>query len=244
MDEQQGKVALVTGGARGIGRAVVERLTAQGATVCLTYRENEEAAQEVVSRIKNLGGTAVAKQCDVGVHNALVTTIDSVCQDFGGLDILVNNAGLGIVAPLLATSEEVYDQLFAITRGVFFGLKTAGHVMRDDGRIINISSFSTRNSGGPSAYSASKAAIEQFTRALAQEVGSRGITVNAVLPGGTDTDMMASRPEAARAHSAQMNALKRLGRPDDIAAMVCFLAGREAGWITGELIGVSGGRAV
>ncbi len=210
----------------------------------VNYRENKAAADEVLREIEAAQGRGALLQGDISLPGEAQRLVDAAAERGGGLDILVNNAGLGLVAPLLATKEETYDRLFAITRGVFFAMQRAGTIMHDGGRIINISSFSTRNAGGPVAYSASKAAVEQFTRGLAQEVGSRGITVNAVLPGGTDTDMMATRPPSAREHSAQANAMKRLGRPEDIAAMVVFLARPEASWITGELIGVSGGRAV
>jgi 3-oxoacyl-[acyl-carrier protein] reductase len=241
---QEGRTALVTGGGRGIGRAIALRLAHDGVAVAVNYRNDSAAAASVVSEIESTGGRAIALKGDIAQPGVAVGLVDQAAEAFGGLDILVNNAGLGLVAPLMKTTEEIYDQLFALTRGVFFCIQRAGTVLRDDGRIINISSFSTRNAGGPVAYSASKAAVEQFTRGLAQELGVRGITVNAVLPGGTDTEMMASRPAEARAHSAQANALKRLGRPEEIAGVVAFLAGPDAAWLTGELIGVSGGRAV
>jgi 3-oxoacyl-[acyl-carrier protein] reductase len=234
-----GKIALVTGGSRGIGRAIAERLAREGAAVAVNYRSNKAAADEVVDAIRAAGGTAQALQADIGGPGESARMIDETVARLGALDILVNNAGLGILGPLQGTTEGEYDQVFAFTKAVFFAMKRCGEVMRDGGRIINVTTITTRSPTGQVAYAGSKSAIETFTRAFAHEVGIRGITVNAVLPGATATDML---PRDRWETAPNLTALRRLGQPEDIANAVAFLAGPEGGWVTSEIIGVSGGR--
>jgi 3-oxoacyl-[acyl-carrier protein] reductase len=237
-----GKAALVTGGSRGIGRATALRLARDGADVAITYAKNADAAKAVLAEIEALGVRGHIVGCDLTdvatIRPALAATVDA----FGKLDILVNNAGIGAGGPFAATSEAAYDALFAITKGVFFSLQAAMTLVADNGRIINFSSGLTRNwAPNAAAYAGSKAAVEQFTRSLSKELGPRGITVNVVLPGVIGTDMTANMPAERREHSRQQTSFGRLGRPDDIADVVAFLASDDARWITGQLIVANGG---
>lgn len=244
MSEPSGKVfsgkgALVTGGSRGIGRAIVERLTADGAEVVFTYRGNAESAKEVAAAT---GAHAVqADQASRADLDRLFATAEELLP---GLDILVANAaetGLGLIADV---TDESYERVFAVNaRSAFLAIQWAGRVMRDGGRIINISTLNTRVPGpGISLYAASKAAVEQFTKVAARELGGRGITANIVSPGATDTDMLrAGNPPEALEQVPAMTALRRLGQPDDIAAVVAFLAGPDGRWITGQNLLAAGG---
>jgi 3-oxoacyl-[acyl-carrier protein] reductase len=238
------KSALVTGASRGIGRAIALRLARAGFAVIINYRANKEAAAEVVSQIQAAGGMAQAIQADIAVPGESVRLFDEAAQRFDGLDVLVNNAGAGITGTLLSTTEAAYDELFAITRSVFFILQRAGLMLNEGGRIINVSSIATRQPAVNPAYTASKLAVEQFTRALAHEIGARGITVNAVLPGAIDTDMLATALGGGdwRVKAAAITAFGRVGQPDEVASLVAFLASDDAGWITAETIAASGGR--
>ena len=170
------------------------------------------------------------------------TVFDTVLDHFGQLDILVNNAGVGTNGPVSATTEEEYDRVFAVTRGTFFALREAATRVSDGGRIISLSTGLTRTwPAMTGAYAGSKAAVEQFTRALSKEIGPRGITVNAVLPGVVETDMIARAPEAMRQRATQASSFGRLGSPEDIADVVAFLAGPDSRWITGQLVVANGG---
>lgn len=235
----EGKVAIVTGGSRGIGAAIVRRLSADGASVVLTYLQDEPAAAKLVAR---LGPDASALKVDATDVTACEMSFDVATQRHGGADIFVASAGVGSLGPFAATSLETYDRLFAVTRGTFFAMQAAARRLRDGGRIVTLSTGLTRNwAPMAAAYAGSKAAIEQFTRSLSKEVGPRGITANAVLPGVVETDMTAAMPQAMRDAAAAQTSLGRLAQPDDIADVVAFLCGPDARWITGQMVVANGG---
>lgn len=245
------KIALVTGASRGIGRAVAIRLAEAGNVVIVHYGTNREKAAEVVDRIVKGGGVSFAVQGDVGRVADIAGLYDMVRKELGqrfgapGFDILVNNAGIGTRGAVEETGEEKFDRLFAVNvKGPFFMVQGALPLLRDNGRIINISSVVTRlASPGLAAYSMTKGALNTMTRLLAAQLGPRGITVNAVAPGATDTDMNANwlKTPGARESIASGTALGRVGEPSDIAAVVAFLASADAGWVTGQCIEASGG---
>ncbi|MFI6504655.1 SDR family oxidoreductase [Nonomuraea typhae] len=239
MADLTGKGALVTGGSRGIGRAIVERLTADGATVVFSYRGDTAAATGVA---EETGAHPV--QADQAARADLDRLFAEAERVLPGLDILVNNAAVTGLKPIADIDEETYDHVFAVnTKAVFLALQWAARVMRDDGRIVNISTLNTAVPGKTQAlYTATKAAVEQFAKVAARELGGRGITANAISPGATDTDMLraANPPEALQQMSA-FTALQRLGRPEDVAAAVAMLCGPDGAWITGQNIRASGG---
>ncbi|KAA5831902.1 SDR family oxidoreductase [Saccharopolyspora hirsuta] len=234
-----GKTAVVTGGSRGIGRAIVQRLAADGATVLFGYASDDSAAEDVSTRT---GARAVL--VEMGETDQVARLFDTADEHFGQLDILVNNAGIPGTAPLLDTSEAEYDRIMAVNaKGTFLAMQHAARRMRDGGRIVNISTMSTAwASPGESAYAASKAAVEQLTQVAAKELGPRGINVNAVSPGPTDTDLLrgAVDPDAIAA-TEHMTPLGRLGRPADIADVVAFLVSPDSHWVTGQNIRATGG---
>ena len=245
------RIAVVTGASRGIGRAIAFRLAEAGTAVVVHYGTNRAAADEVVGRIEGNGGVSFAVQADMG-SVADITKLCNILKEelacrFGEpyFDILVNNAGIATRATLEETSEEQFDRLFSVNaKGPFFLVQRALPLLRDNGRIINLSSIVTRLAT-PSvpAYSMTKGAINTMTLVLAAQLGPRGITVNAVAPGATDTDMTAnwlSSPES-RESVAGVTALGRVGEPLDIARLVAFLASPESGWVTGQCIEASGG---
>jgi 3-oxoacyl-[acyl-carrier protein] reductase len=243
MDQDlKGKVALVTGASRGIGAAIARRLAGAGAFVAVNYNADETGATKTVAAIRAAGGSAEAFQTDVASAPAVTALIDRVVAQCGHLDILVNNAWLGTLRRVMDTDEATYDALFAMTKAAFFGMKRAGQVLADNGRIVNISSMSTRNPGGGPAYAASKAALETLTRAFAHEVGARGITVNAVLPGLIDTVLLATLTDAQRQGAMATTAQRRLGQPEELAELVGFLVSPKGSWVSGELLAANGGR--
>jgi 3-oxoacyl-[acyl-carrier protein] reductase len=235
-----GKSALVTGGSRGIGRAIAVGLAAEGARVAIGYLRNDARAEEVVAAVAAAGGTAVAVKADLSRPAEVARLFDQAEQRFGALDIVVANAADIMVKPLVECSEDDYDRIFATnTKGVFFTLREAARRVRDGGRIIVTSTGGTRMFfPGQSLYLGSKGAVEQFVRCLAWELGERRITVNTVSPGPTETDMMQDR---YRDRAAAMSPFNRLGDPKDIADIALFLAGDAARWITGQNIGAGGG---
>ncbi|MFG1945546.1 SDR family oxidoreductase [Nonomuraea sp. NPDC048826] len=234
-----GKGALVTGGSRGIGRAVVERLAADGARVVFGYRHDAEAAEQVA---KQTG--AVAVRADQGSEEDLARLFATAEERLPGVDILVNNAAETGPALIADVTPELYERMFAVnTRAVFLAFQWAAGVMRDGGRIVNVSTLNTEMPAPATAlYAATKAAIEQFAKVAARELGGRGITANNVLPGATDTAMLRSaNPPEALEQAQGFTALRRLGRPEDVAAVVAFLAGPDGGWVTGQSIRATGG---
>ena len=237
------QIALVTGASRGIGAAIAKRLAADGASVAITYTKGAEAAAEVVTAIEAAGGKALAIQADATDAKAVQAAIAKTVETFGALDILVNNAGTAIPKTFEQTTVEEMDRVVDINiRGVFIATQAALKHLPDGGRIISIGSCVGERTATPGlvAYSATKGAVKLFTQGLAREVGARGITVNNVQPGPIDTDLNPAAGDWADPQIAN-TALKRYGHVDDIAAMVAFVAGPEAGYITGASLTVDGG---
>jgi 3-oxoacyl-[acyl-carrier protein] reductase len=240
----QGKTALVTGASRGIGRAIALRLAKEGARVAVHYRDNEDKAQEVVTEIIDNGGAAIALQADIADLLEIRQMMGELEAQWKRLDILVNNAGGAKFAPLAEVTEDDFDAIFDLNvRGLFFTTQEAIRIMNNDGRIINISSGITRvNACGGSVYSGSKAAVEAFTRSWSNELGGRGITVNTVSPGMTETDLMRQvTAEDSREGLAAQSPFGRLGQPEDIADVVTFLCTSDARWLTAQNILANGG---
>lgn len=243
-----GKSAVVTGGSRGIGRAIVERLAGDGAAVVFNYARSSVAAAHVEHVVRDAGGRVHAVQIDLATPGAADQLMAVATEHLDGLDILVNNAALdfGTGSLIADTDEQLWDDTMIVNaKSAFLTIRHAAHNMRDGGRIINISSANTiRPAPGNAPYAASKGAIEQLTRVAAIELGARGITVNAVCPGATDTDLLRhTNPEAALAQVAGMTPLRRLGQPDDIADVVALLASHQGRWLTGQVIHATGGLA-
>ncbi|HEX4342823.1 MAG TPA: 3-oxoacyl-ACP reductase family protein [Verrucomicrobiae bacterium] len=238
-----GKVALVTGSSRGIGAAIAKRLAAEGAKVGITYSKGADAAAAVVKEIERAGGKAIALQADATDPAAVNAAVEKTVATFGQLDVLVNNAGTAIPKPFVDATQEELDLVININlRGVMIATKAALKHIKDGGRIISIGScVGERNmTPGLAAYAATKAAVKMFTQGLAREVGSRGITVNNIQPGPIDTDLNPAAGDWATPQIAN-TALKRYGHVNDIAALVAFVAGPEASYITGASLTVDGG---
>jgi len=238
-----GKVAIVTGSSRGIGAAIAKRLAADGAKVGITYTKGADAAAAVVKEIERTGGKAIAFQADATDAAAVKAAVEKTVAAFGRLDILVNNAGTAIPKPFVEATLEELDRVIDINiRGVFVATQAALKHIKDGGRIISIGScVGERNlTPGLAAYAATKAAVKLFTQGLAREVGERGITVNNVQPGPIDTDLNPAAGDWATPQIAN-TALKRYGHVNDIAALVAFIAGPEASYITGASLTVDGG---
>lgn len=237
------KTALVTGGSRGIGAAIALRLAADGASVAITYTKGADAAAQVVKAIESAGGRAIAIQADAADAKAVTAAVEQTAATFGRLDVLVNNAGTAIPKPFEETSLEEMDRVIDINlRGVFIATQAALKHLQDGGRIITIGSCVGERMMTPGlvAYAATKGAVKMFTQGLAREVGARGITVNNVQPGPIDTDLNPASGDWAEPQLAN-TALKRYGHVEDIAAMVSFVAGPEASYITGASLTVDGG---
>lgn len=239
------KVALVTGASRGIGRAIALTLAGYGAIVIINYCGSKEKAEEIVNQIKENGGTAIAYQADVADFEAVKTMFSDITKEYGRIDILVNNAGITKDNLILKMSEEEFDAVINTNlKGVFNCLKQASRIMlkQKEGRIINISSISgVVGNPGQVNYCAAKAGAIGITKSLAKELGSRGITVNAVAPGYINTDMTAVLKDDLKEKVTELIPLKRLGEVEDIAETVAFLASDKASYITGQTIQVDGG---
>ncbi|TLY27317.1 MAG: glucose 1-dehydrogenase [Nitrospirae bacterium] len=242
MDSLIEKVAIITGASAGIGRAIAERLAQEGATVVVNYGKSADKAKQVVAGIEAKGGKAVAIQADMSKIADVRRVVRETVQRFGRLDILVNNAGMFTFKPLVETTEQEFDQIFSLNaKGPYFAMQEAAKVIADGGRIVNISTDGTHiGFAGATAYLGSKGALEQFTKGLAHELASKGITVNTVSPGYTDTAMMPADP-TFRQIGEQASPLKRLGTPKDIADVVAFVVSEEARWLTGQNIHAGGG---
>lgn len=245
------KIALVTGASRGIGKAIALRLAQEGSLVAVHYGGNQEAALAVVDEIKSSGGHAFSVQGDISTLDGLKSlyqTLDSSLQKLTGsnqFDILVNNAGIAPAFKIEDTSEETFDKVFSTNvKGPFFLIQQALPRLRSGGRIINISSVVTRVADADhAAYSATKGALNTLSLLLAAQLGARGITVNSLAPGVTDTDMNAGwlRNSETQQATSEMTALGRVGNPTDIANVAAFLASGDSGWVTGQYIEASGG---
>jgi 3-oxoacyl-[acyl-carrier protein] reductase len=239
----EGKIALVTGGSRGIGAAIAKRLDADGAKVAITYTKGAEAAASVVKEIERAGGKAIAIQADAADADAGKAAVEKTVATFGRLDVLVNNAGTAIPKTFEEATIEEMDRVLDINvRGVFVATQAALKHMKSGGRIIMIGSALGERVLVPGLvpYSATKGAVKIFTQALSREVGSRGITVNNVQPGPIDTDLNPAASEWAVPQKA-VTALDRYGRVDEVAALVAFVAGPESSYITGANLTVDGG---
>jgi 3-oxoacyl-[acyl-carrier protein] reductase len=239
----EGKVAVITGGSRGIGAAIAKRLARDGAKVAITYAKGADAAASVIKEIERDGGKAIAIQADATDAEAVTAAVEKTVTTLGGLDVLVNNAGTAIPKPFEETTLEEMDRLLNINvRGVFVATQAALKHMKRGSRIITIGSCLGERVMTPGLvpYSATKGAVKIFTQALSRELGSRGITVNNVQPGPIDTELNPATSEWAEPQKAN-TALGRYGHVDEIAAMVAFLAGPESSYITGTNLTVDGG---
>lgn len=243
-----GEVALVTGGGRGIGRAICLELAARGMDVAVNYAGSAAAAQEVVVACETFGVRALAVRADVSKEDDVSVLVESVVQHMGHIDVLVNNAGIARDELIVKMTGEEFDAVIATNlRGAFLCMKQASALMirQRHGRMINISSVvGLRGSAGQVNYAASKAGVIGMTKSLAKELGRRGITVNAVAPGFIQTDMTAKLPEKVLAGMKANIPLARSGTPEDVARAVAFLAGDDAAYITGQVLRVDGGMAM
>ena len=238
-----GKVALVTGGSRGIGAAIVRRLAKDGAAVAFTYSSAREQIAALVAEIENKGGKAIAIKADSADAKAVQDAVTQTVKELGRLDILVNNAGILLMGGIDTFSLEDFDRMIAVNvRPVFVGAQAAGRHMKEGGRIIVIGSVTANRTGfpGSSVYSMTKAAVAVLARGLAIDFAPRGITVNTIQPGPTETDMNPADGPHSEAIKNLMP-LKRMGRADEIAAMVAFVASAEASFVTGAALTVDGG---
>lgn len=241
----ENKVALVTGAGRGIGRAIALRLAAEQAFVIVNYNGSRQKAEEVVAEIEKLGSKGVAYQCDISDNAACESMIKDIIKEYGHLDILVNNAGITRDNLVMKMSDEEFDAVYETNlKGVFHTIHHASRQLlkQRSGRIINIASVSgIMGNAGQANYSAAKAGVIGLTKSVARELASRGITVNAVAPGMIETDMTQVLPDSVKEQMLSQIPLSRIGKPEDIAAAVAFLASDEAAYITGQVITVDGG---
>jgi 3-oxoacyl-[acyl-carrier protein] reductase len=239
----KGKRALVTGGSRGIGAAIVKRLAREGADVALTYVSKPDEAGKTADAARAFGVRALAIRADAADPEAIITAIERTAKEFGGIDILVNNAGVLAVAPIDQFSLKDFDRTFAVNvRAVFVATQAAVKHMKEGGRVINIGSCNAERMpfAGGAVYAMSKAALVGLVQGLSRDLGPRGITINNVQPGPVDTEMNPADSAFAKTLKALM-ALPRYRHADEIAAMVAYLAGPEAGFVTGASLTIDGG---
>jgi 3-oxoacyl-[acyl-carrier protein] reductase len=238
-----GKVALVTGGSRGIGAAIARRLASDGAAVALTYSASPDKAMEVVASIVTAGGKAIAIKADAADVAAVKAAVAETVAVLGGLDVLVNNAGVATVAMFEEVAIEDYDRMFAVNvKGVFVATQEAVRHMKDGGRVVNIGSINSEfvPTTALVVYTATKGAVASMTRALARDLGPRGITVNNIQPGPVDTDMNPDTGAFADIVRG-LTSIKRYGHADEIAGLVSYLASPEAAFVTGASLRIDGG---
>ena len=243
MNKLEGKIAIITGGSRGIGAAIAKRLASDGAKVAITYSKGTDAAAAVVKEIERNGGKAIAIQADATDANAVKAAVDKTVATLGGLDILVNNAGTAVPKTFEETTLEELDRLIDLNiRGVFVATHAALKHIKNGGRIITIGSCVGERVMTPGLvpYSATKGAVKMFAQGLSREVGARGITVNNVQPGPIDTDLNPASGDWAVPQKAA-TALNRYGTVDEVASLVAFIAGPESSYITGANLTVDGG---
>jgi 3-oxoacyl-[acyl-carrier protein] reductase len=243
MNKLQHKTALVTGGSRGMGSAIVKALAAQGANVLFTYQSADARAEAVVADVKQAGGTAIALKANSANNEQMMAAVKKAVEHFGGIDILVNNAGIAIAKPLADYTMQDYEDIMGVNlRGVFVASQEAARHMPTGGRIITIGSNMGNNavSANMTLYTTSKAALHGLTRGMARDLGPQKITVNLVQPGPVDTDMNPDNTDLATFLKTRMP-MGEYGKGEDIAAMVSFLAGEESGYITGSILTVDGG---
>lgn len=240
-----GKVAVITGASRGIGKAIAKELAALGATVIINYQGSLEKAEEVKAEIENNGQKAVLYKCDVSDFDNCKKFMEDIYSDFGRIDILVNNAGVTSDGLLMAMSEDDFDRVIDINlKGTFNCMRFASRYMVKQryGKIINMSSVSgVAGNAGQSNYSASKAGVIGLTKSAARELAARNINVNAVAPGFIETDMTGKLSDSVKQESMKKIPLNRFGKPEDVAKMVAFLAGSQSDYITGQVFNVDGG---
>jgi 3-oxoacyl-[acyl-carrier protein] reductase len=243
-----GKVAIVTGGTRGIGKAIVKKLSAQGAVVALNYRKSAKEAEELVEELKQDGKKAVAIQADVSNFNDAQEMVKKVVDEFGKIDILVTNAGMNWDGVIWKMTEEQWDRVIEVDlKGTFNYIRAVAPIMRENkwGRLITITSINgLRGKFGQTNYSAAKGGVIGLTKASAKDLGKYGITANSVAPGFILTEMGESMPDEFKQTAINESAVKKAGKPDDIANLVVFLASEEGGHITGEVIKVDGGQYI
>jgi len=244
MKHLEGKVAIITGASRGIGRKVAEQLADLGAKVIINYSSSPDKAEEVVKEIQDKGGEAIAIQADISQIGDIERLFLETISAFGKVDILINNAGIMINKPLTEVTEADYDKQFSVNvKGTFFACQQAMKYMEEEGHIVNIST-SVNGQMFPtySVYSGTKGAVEQFTRQLAKEFGPKKITINAVAPGPVDTELFSvGKTEQQIEGMKKMNAFGRLGEPEDISNVIEFLVSEKSKWVTGQTLRVNGG---
>lgn len=244
MSNDNNKVAIVTGASRGIGAAIAQRLAKNGFTVVINYSGDAAPAQALARKIEDKGGRALTAKADISDTDAVRRMFDAAEAAFGGVDVLINNAGVMTLSPLAESSDALFDRQVAINlKGTFNTLRQAAKRLRDGGRIVN---FSTSVVGLKletyGVYAATKAAVETLTAILSKELRGRSITVNAVAPGPTATDLFLNgKSDELIARMSKMNPLERLGTPEDIAASVAFLVGPDGSWINGQVLRANGG---